>query len=65
LKQKTRMKLPLSSRESPIGGITSTVSRPGSSIIITAQLIGNESDYARATARLYHAAGIFLKEVLR
>ena len=30
-----------------------------------AQLISNESDYARATARLYHATGTFLKEVLQ
>lgn len=30
-----------------------------------ARLIGNESDYARATAGLYFAAGSFLKEVMR
>lgn len=30
-----------------------------------AKLIANESDYALATARLYHATGTFLKEVMK
>ena len=30
-----------------------------------AQLVENESSYALATARLFHAAGIFLKEVYK
>ncbi|KAF0219708.1 MAG: outer membrane efflux [Geobacteraceae bacterium] len=30
-----------------------------------AQLVENESSYAQATARLFHAAGIFLKEVYK
>jgi outer membrane protein len=30
-----------------------------------AQLVGNESDYALSTARLFHATGTFLKEVMR
>jgi outer membrane protein len=30
-----------------------------------AQLVGNESDYALSTARLFHTTGTFLKEVMR
>jgi outer membrane protein TolC len=30
-----------------------------------AQLVENESNYALATARLFHVAGIFLKEVVK
>jgi outer membrane protein len=30
-----------------------------------AQLVGNESDYAMSTARLFHTTGTFLKEVMR